>query len=78
METIQLDKSAVVLTENLDKNTVLEMITILNRRINLPDDAYTTMGNIAWVKHFRDELRLFIKKSNERDAHIFENGPWNE
>ena len=61
MNTTKVDKSAVVVTKNLDTDTVLEIIRLLDRRIDLPDHAYTTMGDSKWLIHFRDYLQDYIE-----------------
>ena len=60
----------------LDKSTLTAIIIMLNDRINLPDSAYTTMGDTAWLKHFRKELVEYldlkdkVQQDNERHMRI--------
>lgn len=69
MET-KIDKSAVTQSllnrfGKLDELTLTAVIIMLNNRINLPDSAYTTMSNTAWIKHFRKELLEYLDLKEE-------------
>jgi len=64
MET-KIDKSEITQKEikrwaKLDTTTVHGIIWMLDKRINLPDHAYTTMSDTAWLKHFRKELVEYL------------------
>lgn len=32
------------------------IVSLLNKRIDLPEEAYTTMSDTKWLEHFRDAL----------------------
>jgi len=38
------------------KRAVTLIVSLLNKRIDLPDHGYTTMSDSKWLEHFRDEL----------------------
>jgi hypothetical protein len=64
MET-KIDKSEITQTDikrwgKLDKDTVHGILWMLDKRINLPDHAYTTMSDTGWLKHFRKELVEYL------------------
>lgn len=46
----------------MDTATVLEIIRILDTRINLKPDEYTTMSDSMWIKSFRDHLQEFVER----------------
>lgn len=51
----------------LDTQIISKFILLLDKRINLSDSAYTTMGDSAWIKHFRQALSNHCDKRNYID-----------
>lgn len=59
----KIDKSEITQKElirygidELDNTIITRFKLLLDKRIELSDDAYTTMSDTKWIKHFRDAL----------------------
>lgn len=57
----------------LDTDTVHRILWMLDKRINLPEHAYTTMSDGKWLKHFRRQLadHLDFKDTVKQDNDKF-------
>jgi hypothetical protein len=45
----------------MDTETVLQIIRILDRRINMPEHAHTTVSDTGFIILLRDHLQSFIE-----------------
>jgi len=59
----KIDKSEITQKElirygidELDTTIITRFKLLLDKRIELPGHAYTTMSDSAWIKHFRNAL----------------------
>ena len=72
----EITQKLIIRFGSLDTDTVHRILWMLDKRINLPGHAYTTMSDTKWLKHFRKQLadhldfKDMVKQDNDKFMRI--------